>query len=80
MTVKDSPAHDPEMARLTKCAQSLPTDVRRAFTLRKVYELSYPEIATHLNLTIAEIEDLLVQAVLTLDKTLDAKDCLSSNP
>ncbi|HEY4211854.1 MAG TPA: sigma-70 region 4 domain-containing protein [Steroidobacteraceae bacterium] len=78
MTCTHAPAHDPEIARLTKCVQSLPMDVRRTYTLRKVYDLSYPEIVARLNLTVAEVENLLVQAVLTSQESSDAKDGTAS--
>jgi DNA-directed RNA polymerase specialized sigma24 family protein len=53
-------------------------DVRRTYTLRKVYDLSYPEIVARLNLTVAEVENLLVQAVLTSQESSDAKDGTAS--
>ena len=74
MTSKDTPAQDPQMRWLTEFAQSLPVDVRRAFTLRKVHALSYPQIAARLNLTVEEVQDLLVQALLKLGESLDATE------
>ena len=49
MTATAGPAQDPEMAWLKAFVKSLPVDVRRAFTLRKVYGLTYPQIAAHSN-------------------------------
>ncbi len=62
---------DTELVRLVVLANALPQAVRRAFTLRKVYDLSYPEIAARLNLTVEEVEELLVQAVLAIGESLD---------
>ncbi len=61
------------MAWLKQFVASLPEDVRRAFTLRKVYGLSYPQIAARLDLTIADVENLLTHAVLKINEGLDAK-------
>lgn len=46
---------------------------RWAFILPKVYELTYPEIAARLNLTVADVENLLTHAVLKINEGSDAK-------
>ena len=60
-----------ELTRLIGFANALPQAVRRAFTLRKVYDLTYPEIAARLNLTVADVESLLTEAVLLWDRRLN---------
>ena len=49
---------------LCALAARLPTDTRRVFTLRKVYDLSPSEIAARLELTAAQVEHHLITAAL----------------
>jgi len=61
---------DAELVQLIAFANALPTDLRRVFTLRKVYGLSHREIADHLSMTVGHVEELLTDVLLRLDRTL----------
>jgi DNA-directed RNA polymerase specialized sigma24 family protein len=58
------PAGPRERRRLQAVVDQLPADTRRVFTLRKVYDLSVPDIAARLGLSVHEVEEHLVAAVL----------------
>ena len=58
------PADRGEIARLCALTARLPADTRRVVTLRKVYELSVPDIAARLGLSAHDVEQHLVAAVL----------------
>ena len=64
--------HDNELTRLLARVNTLPPAVRQAFTLRKVYELSYAEIAARLHITVPEVERLLAEAVVKLAESLES--------
>ena len=65
--------NDNELTRLLKRVNTLPPAVRRAFTLRKVYDLPYPDIAARLNITVPDVERLLAEAVVRVAEALDAQ-------
>ena len=73
MTREDPLAPDEELARLLVQVNALPQAVRRAFTLRKVYDLPYPDIAARLQLTVPEVERLLAEAVVRLAEALEPR-------
>jgi DNA-directed RNA polymerase specialized sigma24 family protein len=52
----------PEVAQLVHLVRGLPTECRRAFTLRKVYGCSEKEIADRLGIPEHAVENLLIQA------------------
>ena len=66
-----SAAQDPELVQLIAFANALPTDLRRIFTLRKVYGLSHREIADRLSMTVGRVEELLTEVLLRLDQFID---------
>ena len=69
---EESPDHDRAlMEALVDFAHRLPTDTRRVFTLRKVYELSHHDIAAQLSMSVAEVERHLVEAALQLAQSLE---------
>ncbi|HEY4214478.1 MAG TPA: sigma factor-like helix-turn-helix DNA-binding protein [Steroidobacteraceae bacterium] len=73
MTRQDPVAPAEELARLLVQVNALPPAVRRAFTLRKVYELGYPDIAARLHMTVPEVEQLLAEAVVRLAEALEPR-------
>ncbi|HEY4214490.1 MAG TPA: sigma-70 region 4 domain-containing protein [Steroidobacteraceae bacterium] len=72
MTRQDPLAPAEELAGLLVQVNALPPVVRRAFTLRKVYELEYPDIAARLHITVPEVEQLLAEAVVRLAESLES--------
>lgn len=62
---------DPDVVKLTRLARTLSPDARRVLTLRKVYGLSYPEIATQLSISVADVERHLATVALTCVHTLE---------
>ena len=52
-----------ELRLLREIIEALPTQCRRVFTLRKVYELSPSEIAVRLRLSVSTVEKHLVKGV-----------------
>jgi len=61
-----------ELQRWQAVVNQLRADTRRVFTLRKVYELSVPDIAARLGLSAHDVEQHLVAAVLAFDRAAQA--------
>ena len=66
-SVHDAPVND-----LVAIVRTLPTDTRQVLTLRKVYGLTYSDIAARLAMSVADVERHLVTAVLACDRALEA--------
>lgn len=60
-----------DFKRISGYLEKMPTAMRRAATLRKVYGLSQVEIADRLNLPMQEVEHLLAEAVRFCADRLD---------
>ncbi len=52
-----------ELRRLQEAVSSMPEPMRRAFTLRKVYGLSPPQIAEQLGMSVSSIEKYLTKGL-----------------
>ena len=63
-----------ELKRLRAIVAALPTQQRRVFTLRKVYDLSPGEIAERLGLSVSTVEKHLVKAVRACAEALERDD------
>jgi DNA-directed RNA polymerase specialized sigma24 family protein len=61
---------DAEMALLVRAVQALPERTRRVFTLHKVYDWQEGQIAAHLRLPLAEVEQHLRFSARTLARDL----------
>jgi DNA-directed RNA polymerase specialized sigma24 family protein len=57
----------------------LSADTRRVFTLRMLYDLDVPEIATRLGLTPAQVEQHLVTAALAVAHCVEAASHIDSS-
>ena len=74
-SVHDAPVND-----LVAIVRTLPTDTRRVFTLRKVYGLSYSDIAARLAMPVSDVEQHLVTAALACDAHLALEDSTPTPP
>ena len=69
-----------ELNLLAEVVAELPTRCRQAFTLRRVYGLSQREIAEHLGISEATVEQLLARAVRRCADSLFAREVAADRP
>ena len=69
-----------ELNLLAEVVAELPTRCRQAFTLRRVYGLSQREIAEHLDISEATVEQLLARAVRRCADSLFAREVAADRP
>jgi RNA polymerase sigma factor (sigma-70 family) len=69
-----------ELAMLSEVLADLPTRIRQAFTLRRVYGLSQQEIAQRMGISDKTVEQLLVRAVRRCANALYAREVAADHP
>ena len=69
-----------ELALLSEVVAELPARIRQAFTLRRIYGLSQPEIAAHMGISEATVEQLLTRAVRRCADALFAREVPAGQP
>jgi RNA polymerase sigma factor (sigma-70 family) len=67
-----------DLRRVAKIISELPTQCRRVFTLKKIYELSHQEIADRLGLSVSTVEKHAIKALRLCQERLAAFDDLQT--
>lgn len=63
-----------ELRRLGRIIAELPTQCRRVFTLRKIYEMSNAEIAKRLGLSVSTVETHLLRGMKICERKMASTD------